>query len=192
MYLMSFLLGLALGLKGSAHGLAIGISCTQVIIKKNRKTFTPSTSIENFLLIGYRFELLIICGYNKLMLSIKDMADRLASGAFLGYHPTHICKSEFVGYINSHKELFGEYLRYTVLHNSGRPARKSYSTTTGCRAKDCCQVYNRGLHNLHHHPHHQRTNLRTRRYVNTNMHVQYRSNLRSCAYAVGRQWYGVG
>ena len=29
--------GLALGLKGSAHGLAVGISCTRVLNKKKKK-----------------------------------------------------------------------------------------------------------------------------------------------------------
>ena len=42
MYLSSFLLGLALGLEGSAHGLAVGISSTRVMnFKKKKKKKKP-------------------------------------------------------------------------------------------------------------------------------------------------------
>ena len=51
MYLMSFFLGLALGLKGSAHDLAIGLTCTRVMNKKKKNvclrittTFTSPTN----------------------------------------------------------------------------------------------------------------------------------------------------
>ena len=84
------------------------------------------------------------------------MADPLAHRAFLEYHPSHICTSDFVEYYtHSHKDLVAEYT-----HHSRAVGKGFMMSTQQTPGKLVQESYNRGLqsvhylhqHCLHHHP----------------------------------------